>query len=49
MKANYTATLFTDQSHGKDGTVGNNLHNLPLYFLIIYELEEGKKKIKGNT
>jgi len=46
MKANDTATLFTDQSHGKYTTVGNKLHNLPFYFLIIYELKEGKKKRK---
>lgn len=44
MKANYTTTLFGDQSHGKYGTIGNNSHNLPYYFLIINELEEGKKK-----
>lgn len=42
--AHYTVTLFTDPSHGNYRTVGNNLHNLPFYFLIIYELEEGGKK-----
>lgn len=49
MKANYTAPLFTDQAHDKYGTLGNNLHNLPLYFLVIYELEDVKKKKKKGT
>lgn len=44
MKSRYTATLLTDQSHGEYGTVRNSLHNLPFYFLIIYELEEEKNR-----
>lgn len=44
MKVSYTKTLFTGEPHGKYRTSLNKLHNLPFYFLIIYELEEGKKE-----